>query len=63
MRIVIKIGTSTLTDKSGKLNIPYIDSFAQEIAKLKKREKYRYYIGKFRCDRCRARLFKFNEKA
>ena len=35
MRIVIKIGTSTLTDKSGKLNIPYIDSFAQEIAKLK----------------------------
>ena len=36
MRIVIKIGTSTLTDKTGKLNIPYIDSFAQEISKLKK---------------------------
>ena len=36
MRIVIKIGTSTLTDKSGKLNVSYIDSFAKEIAKIKK---------------------------
>ncbi len=36
MRIVIKIGTSTLTDKNGILNIPYIDSFAKEIALLKK---------------------------
>lgn len=36
MRIVIKIGTSTLTDKKGKLNFSYIDLFAQEISKLKK---------------------------
>lgn len=36
MRIVIKIGTSTLTDRTGILNFSYIDSFAHEIAKLKK---------------------------
>ena len=36
MRIVIKIGTSTLTDKKGKLNISYITYFAKEIAALKK---------------------------
>ena len=36
MKIVIKIGTSTLTDKAGKLNFNYINSFAQEIAKIKK---------------------------
>lgn len=36
MRIVIKIGTSTLTDKKGKLNFSYIDLFAKEISKLKK---------------------------
>ncbi len=35
MKIVIKIGTSTLTDKSGKLNNAYIQSFAKEIAKIK----------------------------
>ena len=35
MKIVIKIGTSTLTDKSGKLNNSYIQSFAKEIAKIK----------------------------
>ncbi len=35
MRIIIKIGTSTLTDKSGKLNVSYISSFAKEIAKIK----------------------------
>lgn len=36
MRIVIKIGTSTLTDKTGKLNISYITYFAKEISKIKK---------------------------
>ncbi len=36
MRIVIKLGTSTLVDKKGILNISYIDSFAKEISKLKK---------------------------
>ena len=35
MRIVIKIGTSTLIDKKGKLNTLYIDSFAKEISKIK----------------------------
>jgi len=36
MRIVIKIGTSTLTDKTGKLNTLYVTSFAKEISKIKK---------------------------
>ena len=35
MKIVIKIGTSTLTDKFGKLNTSYIQSFAKEIAEIK----------------------------
>ena len=35
MRIVIKIGTSTLVDKRGKLSTLYIDSFAKEISMLK----------------------------
>jgi len=39
MRIVIKIGTSTLTDKSGKLNNEYISVFAKEIAAVKKQKK------------------------
>ncbi|MDD5102069.1 MAG: glutamate 5-kinase [Endomicrobiia bacterium] len=38
MRIVIKIGTSTLTDKTGKLNISYITYFAKEISKIKREQ-------------------------
>ncbi|MGE4385164.1 MAG: glutamate 5-kinase [Endomicrobiaceae bacterium] len=36
MRIVIKIGTSTLTDKKGKLDFSYITYFAKEVSKIKK---------------------------
>jgi glutamate 5-kinase len=39
MKIIIKIGTSTLTDKTGKLNTQYISSFAKEIAHIKKTKK------------------------
>lgn len=39
MRIIIKIGTSTLTDKTGKLNTQYISSFAKEITHIKKTKK------------------------
>ncbi|MDR2192453.1 MAG: glutamate 5-kinase [Endomicrobium sp.] len=36
MKLVIKVGTSTITDKNGVLNGQYISAFAQAVARLKK---------------------------
>ncbi|MDR3275032.1 MAG: glutamate 5-kinase [Endomicrobium sp.] len=43
MKIVIKVGTSTLTGKDGLLNIKYISDFSENIVKLQK-DKHKFLI-------------------
>ena len=38
-KIVLKFGSNTLTDKEGKVNLPLLDEFAAQIAKLTKEGK------------------------